>query len=98
MFALPQLTQKIRSRDQGHEYAERLLIAHGARPMHAGERPASWLAEVLGDIGATRVRHRGCHRYAFRIGDRRARARVHVALPGQSYPKIPDLDEMEAAA
>jgi hypothetical protein len=39
--------QKIRSGDQGHEYAQRRLIALGARPVRAGERPASWLAEVL---------------------------------------------------
>jgi hypothetical protein len=89
--------QKIRSCDQGHEYAERLLIAHGARPIRAGERPGSWLAEALSDIRATRVRHRGCHRYAFRLGARRARAQVRVALPGQSYPKVPDLDEIETA-
>jgi hypothetical protein len=50
--------QKIRRREQGHEYAEQLLTSRGARPIRAGEDPARWLAEAIGDIGARRIRRR----------------------------------------
>jgi len=87
--------QKIRKREQGHEYAEQLLISRGARPMQTGEDPARWLAEVTGDIGARRIRHQGCHRYGFPLG---RRARPVVALAAEPYPKVPDLDVLGAAA
>jgi len=60
--------QKIRAQVKGHEYAEQLLIAYGARARRAGETPAAWLAQALADVGARRVRHHGNHRYAFRMG------------------------------
>jgi hypothetical protein len=79
---------KIRQQDRGHEYAERQLIAAGARPPRAGEQPAEWLAAALDGIGATRIRHPGCHRYAFTLGTtRRARAAVRVAPAVLPYPK-----------
>jgi hypothetical protein len=88
MFAPPQLTQKIRKQERGHDYAERRLIAMGARPMRAGERSAGWLARALGDVGARRVRHPGKHRYAFRLGlTRRDRAYVQIAPRPGPYPK-----------
>jgi hypothetical protein len=83
--------QKIRAQDQGHQYAERQLLALGARPMRAGQRPASWIADALDDIGARPVRHHGNHRYAFRLGvTRRDRLAVQVAQPHQPYPKALD--------
>jgi hypothetical protein len=33
----PRAEQKIRDQDKGHEYAEKILIGHGARPMRAGQ-------------------------------------------------------------
>jgi hypothetical protein len=87
--------QKIRKREQGHEYAEQLLISRGAREMRTGEDPARWLAEVISDIGARRIRHQGCHRYGFPFG---RRARPAIALTARPYPKIPDLDALGAAA
>lgn len=83
--------QKIRAQDQGHEYAERQLIELGARPLRAGEQPASWLAGALDDVGAVRVRHRGNHRYAWPVGGRRERARVLIAGERLPYPKQPDV-------
>lgn len=83
--------QKVRDQGKGHEYAEQLLIARGATPMRAGERPAAWLARALEDAGAYQVRHRGNHRYAFRLGNRTQRGATVLALPGQPYPKLPDL-------
>jgi len=82
--------QKIRAQDRGHEYAERQLVTVGAAPRRAGQLPAEWLAVALADVGRP-VRHRGNHRYAFRLGtSRRDRAAVTVAIPAGAYPK--DLD------
>lgn len=63
MFALPQLTQKFRAQDRGHQYAERALINLGARPPRAGQHPADWLTQALADVGARKVRHPGNHRF-----------------------------------
>ncbi len=80
--------QKIRKQERGHEYAERQLIALGARPPRAGESPASWLAVALGEVKARRIGHPGNHRYAFPIGtDRRQRAAVRIAPRPGPYPK-----------
>ena len=83
--------QKVRGQERGHEYVERLLIAHGARAPRAGENPAAWLRQALPDARVLRVRHGGNHRYAFTLGcNRRERAAVEVAIPGRAYPKTPD--------
>jgi hypothetical protein len=83
--------QKVRGQERGHEYVERRLIAHGARAPRAGENPAAWLRQALGDARVARVRHGGNHRYAFTLGrTRRERAAVEVAIPGRAYPKTPD--------
>lgn len=80
--------QKIRSQDRGHDYAERMLVDRGAAPMRPGEKPADWLRQALHDVHAGRLRHRGCHRYVFTLGARRARTRIGLAA--QPYPKQPD--------
>jgi hypothetical protein len=54
---------KVRNQERGHAYVERRLIALGARAPRAGEAPAAWLIEALGEVGATRLRHSGCYRY-----------------------------------
>ena len=83
--------QKIRQQKKGHEYAERLLVSHGARPLRAGENPARWLADALDAAGATRLRHGGCHRYVFAIGETRTqRRRVRIAGADFPYPKETD--------
>lgn len=84
--------QKVRSGDQGHAYVEARLAALGARPLSGGEDPAVWLREALRQVGARRVRHRGAHRYLFRLGGtRRERERIPVGLPAHAaYPKQPD--------
>jgi hypothetical protein len=38
--------QKVRAQVKGHEYAEQLWVAHGARVRRAGESPAGWLAQA----------------------------------------------------
>lgn len=80
--------QKIRAGERGHEYAERRLVAMGARPARAGENPAAWLAGALDDVGARKIRHPGNHRYAIRLGvTRRERAAVVVGPRPGAYPK-----------
>jgi hypothetical protein len=89
----PRTKQKIRAQERGHEYAERQLIALGARTPHAGERPSAWLAEALEDIGIRRLRHRGCHRYVFALGrSQRERSKVDIRVPALPYPKRIDPD------
>lgn len=76
---------KVRNDERGRAYVERLLRRHGAPTPRAGETGAAWLDRALPAVPLTRVRHRGCHRYAFAL-----RRRVRVALPAGRYPKAPD--------
>lgn len=85
--------QKVRRLEQGHAGVERRLVAFGASVRRDGQDPARWLQEALLAVGATRLRHRGNHRYAFRLGaGPAARRQVRVALAPQPYPKQPDTD------
>jgi hypothetical protein len=78
---------KVRARDRGHEAVERRLVALGASPPRAGQRPAEWLAQALEDTGAVPLRHGGQYRYAWRLGNRAERRQVEIAIPAQPYPK-----------
>lgn len=84
--------QKARRQEQGHEYAEAQLIALGAPVPRAGCDRAVWLREALVAVGARNVRHRGAHRYVFRLGrTRREREEIKLGLPARRpYPKYPD--------
>lgn len=79
--------QKIRRQDCGHDYAERQLTSLGARPPRTRENAATWLTEALATVHARKLRHPGCHRYAFPIGTRRQRATVTIAPRPAAYPK-----------
>jgi hypothetical protein len=82
--------QKVRSQEQGHAYAERMLIARGARPMRPGEHPARWLREALDAGQARRFEHPAKFKYAIALGETRAdRAAVLVAgaQDHSAYPK-----------
>jgi hypothetical protein len=46
--------QKIRAQERGPRYAEQQLVRLGARPMRAGENPASWLVRALDYVGSRR--------------------------------------------
>ncbi|MFD8671390.1 hypothetical protein ACFV1U_39325 [Streptomyces microflavus] len=87
------MAQKVRRQEQGHEYAERLLLSLGAAPMRAGADPRAWLREALETVGARNLRHRGVHRYVYRLGkNRRERESIRLGLPmSDSYPKVSDL-------
>jgi len=100
-----QSAQKIRKQERGHAHAERQLVRLGATPRRAGEGAAAWLADALSQLGATRLRHRGNHRYAFRLGaTARRRALIRVGRPASGYPAGLDtapahqLDIFDAAA
>ncbi|MET9462240.1 hypothetical protein ABZY05_45785 [Streptomyces canus] len=88
--------QKIRRQEQGHQYAEAQLIALGAPVPRAGCSPALWLREALAAVGARNVRHRGAHRYVFRLGrNRREREQIKLGLPAQRpYPKQADPERL----
>lgn len=81
--------QKVRRGERGHEYVERRLVALGARAPRAEERGGPWLTQALDDVGAVRVRHRGCLRYAM-VTSRADRRRVKVAGTPLPYPKTAD--------
>lgn len=73
--------QKVRAGERGHAHVERQLVQLGATPRRASADPAAWLTDALNEIGASRIRHGGNHRYAFRLGrTARLRARVRLAL------------------
>ncbi|MET8291491.1 hypothetical protein ABZV80_40915 [Streptomyces sp. NPDC005132] len=84
--------QKIRRQEQGCQYAQEQLIALGAPKPQPGADPASWLREALVAVGARNVRHRGAHRWVFRLGrTRRAREAIRLGLPAlRPFPKQPD--------
>lgn len=84
--------QKVRQQERGYEHVERMLTGLGASIPRAGQDPAEWLREALGEIGARRMRHRGVHRYVFRLGrNHRERDRVRLGHPAVlPYPKHPD--------
>lgn len=72
---------KIRHQTQGHEYAERLLMQWGARPM-GREEPTRWLAEALASARVRTLAHPGNHRYVFTL-----EKGVRVSAPSLPYPK-----------
>lgn len=58
----------------------------------AGCNPAVWLREALIVVGARSARHRGAHRFVWRLGrSRREREQIKLGLPTRRpYPKQPD--------
>jgi hypothetical protein len=52
--------------------------------------PARWFRLALAQVGARRVRHRGCHRFVWPVGDRGWRRRCPIGLDEQPYPTSPD--------
>ncbi|MFE9127340.1 hypothetical protein ACFYOF_18305 [Streptomyces sp. NPDC007148] len=84
--------QKIRRQEQGHEYAAAQLVALGAPPPRPGCDPAVWLRDALVAVGARNIRHRGAHRFVFRLGrTRKEREEIELGLTAlRPYPKQPD--------
>ncbi len=79
---------KVTGRERGDQGVIKRLVALGAdRPGRHTDR-RTWLADALNAVGATRIRHRGNHRYAKpvapHLGERRRLVVAGIALP---YPK-----------
>jgi hypothetical protein len=83
--------QKVRAGERGHAHVERQLVQLGATPRRPHADRAAWLTDALNELGATRIRHRGNHRYAFRLG-RTARQRARVRLGMSSMPRPVGVD------
>jgi hypothetical protein len=81
------MLSKVRAQESGSEAAERRLVAMGAQARRAGQDPRAWLKQALVDLNVVRVRHPGNFRYAWPLGDRRARRLVRIAPTPTSYPK-----------
>jgi hypothetical protein len=79
------LAQKVRRAEKGWRYGEQTLEAIGAQPRRPHEDRAAWLAAALRQVGARRIRHGGCFRYAFRLGP--LRRTIRLGLPAIAYPK-----------
>lgn len=80
--------------------AERTLVGYGARHRPAGVPAGVWLRQALADVGAVRVRHPGCWRYAWPLGGPAARRRICIAPARTGYPK-PDggiVDQLDLLA
>ena len=72
--------------ERGHGHVEQQLVRLGATPRRPHADRAAWLTEALNEVGATRVRHAGNHRYAFRLGST-ARLRRGVRLGLATLPR-----------
>ncbi|MFE0356498.1 hypothetical protein ACFW2K_22660 [Streptomyces nigra] len=88
--------QKVRQQEAGHRYVEEKLISLGAPVPRAGCDPALWLNEALEAVGVRLLRHRGAHRYVFRLGrNRRERERIRLGRPEvRPTPLLPDPEEL----
>ncbi len=75
---------KIRTRDQGWEYAERQLIRSGLQPRHAGEQGLDYLRRVM--LPLQRIIHPGNYAYAWGF-DAAVKAFIGPANPAD-YPKL----------
>jgi|SRR5579884_2145408 len=78
---------KIRRQEQGHEYAERRLIALGASPRIGGPaNAAAWLRDALDRVGAVRLAHPGNHRFVLATS-RAHRRNLRLGFTVLPYPK-----------
>ncbi|TCB90470.1 hypothetical protein E0H26_26980 [Micromonospora zingiberis] len=92
--------QKVRAGERGAAGVRARLMALGARPLpemvaeyaRAGAdlTPGEWLELALAQIGARRVRHRGCHRFVWPVGDKGWRRRCPIGLVELPYPLATD--------
>ncbi|MEU4244275.1 hypothetical protein [Actinoplanes sp. NPDC026619] len=77
---------KLTAGERGARGVTARLLALGATPPHPGRHPAAWLQHALAEIGATRIRHPGNHRYLIKVGGPRQRCKTVIAYTGRPYP------------
>lgn len=75
--------QKVRTGDQGHAYARRILEANGAEPLRSGEDAGAWVTRWRAALCRPFL-HRGNHRYLWALA-KRDRRHLPASLP---YPKL----------
>ena len=72
----------------GADGVEHRLHRYGAPQRAAGTNRRTWLTAALEQIGASKFRHPGTHRYALRVGRTRAeRTRTRIAVAAHPYPR-----------
>jgi hypothetical protein len=76
---------KLRRLERGHRYVEARLVSLGAAPRD-GREVTDWLPEAINAAGLRRVRNHGVHRFAFALGDRRARRAMAASWVPQPRP------------
>ena len=77
---------KVTAGDRGARGVTARLVGLGATPPATGQHPKAWLKQALADIGATRVRHPGNHRYLIKVGGPRQRNKTVIAAAGRPFP------------
>ncbi|MEV0135751.1 hypothetical protein AB0H83_45825 [Dactylosporangium sp. NPDC050688] len=78
---------KLTAGERGAQGVLRRLVNLGAIPPAPHADLAAWLPAALRDLGAVEFHHPGNYKFAFRIGPRRQRRRVHVAgVVDEPYP------------
>lgn len=75
--------QKVRKRESGWRYGAAQLEAFGATPLSTHGDSTVWLTAWLPRL-TRRMRHGGCHRYAFGV----TRAARKALPPSYPYPKV----------
>lgn len=81
-------TAKLTGGERGARGVTARLLALGATPPHPWQHPAAWLEHALTDIGATRIRHAGNHRYLIKVGGPRQRRKTVIAYADRPYPSV----------
>jgi hypothetical protein len=77
---------KLTAGDRGARGVTARLLGLGATSPIPGQHPAAWLKQALADIGATRMRHPGNHRYLIKVGGPRHRSKTVIVSTGRPYP------------
>lgn len=84
----PRALSKLRNGERGAGHVYAMLLRAGAPARQPLEPEAAYIDRALREGPFRKIKHPGNHRYAWPLGDRRAR---HVTLrsfaPPQSYPK-----------
>lgn len=81
---------KLTGGESGARYVHNYLVSLGATPMPTRQEPTQWLREALEQIGARRVRHRGNHRYVWKLGSTTDQRWTPIGFEELPYPKATD--------
>lgn len=84
--------QKVRKGERGGDGVIRRLVRLGARLPETGQSGRDWLKQALAELEIRRFKHPGNHRFVFRLGSERQRARTRFGdgFEPRPYPTTPD--------